>query len=287
MNDLIIGNVNLWKWAQEDISWLVDQLTAWLPGKLETAALFAQVGIPREQLALIQRLFGNDYANEQADQIISRWNERTRLLQEIADHDRRAYIDDVIVRTLPHQYNGHLSRNWEDLAPHIQAASGGVLVDLFSRGIIPDLLTLERKSTDEGHTYLFDPAHLVCVDLCTTPKHALGWLYGNREECEAHFARQDVLRMLSLFPDESAHFVISWVDGEIINGANDLGREYMGTLAQELQRTTASGWFICGTYFTMHGILWDQGMEKQLIGNPTSVWNDMYGTYCYTKPLQE
>lgn len=232
------------------------------------------VGIPEYHISVLFSLFGDAYIWGEYEHIVKRWNEAKRLVDAIASHDEEFLDDNWLIQgngTTPFNTKLYKILNTRVL----DAMKGEILIDLFSQwnedllwfGINRNRGTVSTCSSrigfhvlGEGEEYAFYPQTLICVDV-QNEDNQHDQKQRNWETTDVYKLVSDALLFLSLLPDNAVHYVLSGVDGFIINAEYQLWRDYIQLLNQEIYRTTKQWGMICGYLYTYRKQLLELGMN--------------------------
>lgn len=236
-------------------------------------------------IATIKSLFGSDYFSKNTSKVLQSREENNSIVQAMKDHDnnQRSMLE-CVNRVITGSYNewfSHLDLEFNTkLVQDINSMRWGVIIDLFSQGAA-DLLTYKSCNSefrkDTSDEYLFSPLHMVYVDLLN--KEEVSVCDRGEEKIDVTHIRSDVLQYISLLPDNSVQYILSWIDEYIINNSHMLGAEYLNKLNKEIYRTTKKWWLIVGRcYHARHWLLknWFHSLYDRKPAETISL-------YCYQK----
>lgn len=122
-------------------------------------------------------------------------------------------------------------------------------------------------------SYIFNPKKIIHVDLGNKDKNNITY-----RKIDESYIKDEALRFIALLPDDSVHYVLSWIDDCIIKWDTDYGKRYLDFLSSEIYRTTKKGGIVTGIDFDRNQLLGDKWLKK--------VWESKESNlnfYCYEK----
>jgi hypothetical protein len=262
--------INVWGVSLSKKNIVSDQLLDALYTKEEISLLNEWVSA--HEISMLNKLFGKEYIVSESGNIINRLRQYNDLLKNIETHDKQAWWNPykTIITTwwfLNEPYNKQRKYHWEGLHPNNKKIDNELLVDLFSQWY-EDLL--EFKEIDESilwsrkldlikerwNDYLFSPKNMIYVDVSNRDNEVVHERWINQL-----YVKNDGLRFVSLLPDNSTNYVVSWFDDYIIKSHTDLGNEYVKYLISEILRTTKKNWIVTWINFERNSLLWSIWMK--------------------------